>query len=512
MTRLVVVLKSLALASLATMMFGLFVSSTASAEGVGAEPWVTNPELYDDPAGLPSGGDKGYIRAPESAFVSAHGGIVSDIIYLNRCTGCPGTGCNCVFTKSSINDATSNQTYIGGVQQGQTMTITEFSHPQAVWDEFVTCMRAVYSPYDVSIVETDPGQTPHHEAVVAGRDVDIMRPGVLGVAPLDSSTCEPKNNVISFTFANAHGPTAGLTTAQHMCWTAAQESAHAFGLDHALDCSDPLTYLFTTSGGGSCGVRYYRNKLIDCGEDVARDCVCGGRKQNSHTKLLAVHGQGTVPAPPTVDVTMPTNNSTVVEPFSVVANVSDPRGVGRVEVLINGWEWAQVEGVVGRTAYLISVPNDVPDGILDIDVRGCNDLDSCATDRTTVTKGAPCATADTCAVGQRCEAGRCFWDPPTGQIGDDCTYSQACLSNLCSDIGGGDLACTESCFGGPNDLCPDGFECSAPTGQQGVCRPPPEETGCCSTGSDRNGSTALLVNVGLGLMVGLIAIRRRRRR
>jgi hypothetical protein len=490
---------------LAAVLILALVPSVAS-----AEPWIDEPDKYDDPAGLPSGGTTGYIRAPDSAFVTTPGGLVSDIIYLNRCTGCPGPTCGCVFTKSTQSDATSNQTIIGGVQPGMQMTVTEFAHTPEVWDEFVQCMRDVYSPYDVMVTDVDPGQVPHHEAVVAGRGSDMSLTGVLGVAPLDSQTCEPKNNVISFTFANDHGPGPGLTVAQHMCWTAAQESAHAFGLDHALDCTDPLTYLFTSPSGQNCGVRYFRNKLIDCGESQPRDCVCGGTKQNSHAKLTAVHGMGTVPPPPSVDVTMPADGATVSNPFSVIANVSDPRGVNRVEVLINGWEWTQVDGKIGSNAYLISVPPDVPDGVLEIDVRGCNDLNACATDRTTVTKGAPCADASTCAVGQRCDAGRCLWDPPTGEIGDDCTFNQFCTSNLCGDIGGGHLACTESCFGGPNDLCPEGFACSGATGQMGVCAPPVEDTGCCQASTTNR--TSLFVNLGLGAIVGLFAVRRRRRR
>lgn len=493
---------------LAVVLLLVLVPSLASAE----EPWIAEPDKYDDPAGLPSGGDKGYIRTPSSAFVpTPHGGLVSDIIYVNRCTGCPGAGCNCVFTKSSLNDATSNQTYIGGVQVGQQMTVAEFSHPQEVWDELMQCLRDVYSPYDVMITDVDPGQVPHHEAVAAGRGSDLMLTGVLGVAPIDPSQCEPKNNVVSFSFANAHGPVAGLSTAEHLCWTVAQESAHAFGLDHALDCSDPLTYLFTTSSGDGCGIRYFRNKLIDCGEDVARPCVCGGTKQNSHAKLLAVHGMGTVPPPPTVDLTTPTNGASVQAGFSVIANVVDPRGVGRVEVLLNGYKWAEVEGVTNRTSYLVPTPAEVPDGVIDIEVRGCNDLNACASDTTRVTKGAPCASADSCAAGQRCDGeGRCLWDPPAGQLGDDCTFAQFCVSGVCADIGGGTMACTESCFGGPNDQCPEGYACTGGTGQMGVCAVPPDEGGCCSVGGETN-RMALAVNLGLGAIVGLFAIRRRRR-
>ncbi|MBE7454543.1 MAG: hypothetical protein HS111_38505 [Kofleriaceae bacterium] len=461
---------------------------------------------YDDPAGLPSGGERGYIRTPPSAFVATpHGGLVSGIIYLNRCTG------GCTFTKSSINDATSNQTIIGNVDPGTTMMITEFAHSEAVWTELVDCVRAVYSPYDVEIVTEDPGLVPHHEAVVAGRAADINRPGVLGVAPLDSNTCEPKNNVISFSLANDHGSGAGLTLAQHICWTVAQESAHSFGLDHAFDCTDPLTYMATTQSGGPCGVKFFRNKLLDCGEFESRDCICGGTKQNAHSKLLAVHGPGQTPPPPTINVSGPMDGATVQRGFGVYATAIDPRGVDRIELRINGWKWAEVPGVPLKTsAYVLSVPLEVPDGVMELDISSCNDLNSCATQRVTVTQGAPCTTADTCLLGQRCDAGRCLWDPPAGEIGDACTFPQACISNVCADIGGGDLACTETCYGGPNDLCPDGFRCTGGTGQQGVCAPPSDEGGCCSAGD--LGASRLAVNLGLGALVGLLVVRRRRRR
>jgi hypothetical protein len=87
------------------------------------------------------------------------------------------------------------------------------------------------------------------------------------------------------------------------------------------------------------------------------------------------------------------------------------------------------------------------------------------------------------------------------------------VSNVCTDIGGGELACTENCYAGPNDSCPDGFQCAAETGQMGVCAPPPVPPGCCESHvAGRTDRRTLAVNLGLGALVGLSVLRRRRRR
>lgn len=416
---------------------------------------------------------------------------LSRILWLNRCPN------GCDFTKATTNDALSNLTQIGDVPIGTVMHVSPFALSEQVWTDYVACMREVYGPYNVQIVTEDPGPVPHHEAVVAGTAAEMHRPGALGVAPLDATTCVPKNNVISFSFANDHGPDPiGL------CWTTSQESAHSYGLDHAFDCSDPMTYL------GGCGQKYFRNKNINCGEFSARVCVCGSTTQNSHQKLLANFGPGVDPPPPTVAITMPADGATVPQGFSVFANATDRRGVAYAELYVNGWKWNTVNGA-GPT-FVLDLPQGVPDGVMEIKVRACNDLDVCAeTPVRTVTRGAGCDDAATdCLVGQKCEGGRCFWDPPATEFGETCAYDQECVSGRCADGGRGAI-CTQECFGPPNDRCPEGFECSAPSGGTGVCRhASEEETGCCSTGGS---SRSMALNLGLGAVVGLLALRRRRK-
>ena len=116
-----------------------------------------------------------------------------------------------------------------------------------------------------------------------------------------------------------------------------------------------------------------------------------------------------------------------------------------------------------------------------------------------------------CAEGQKCEAGKCFWEPPTLNLGDACDFSQQCVSLSCATVDGAQI-CSEDCVSGPNDRCPDGFECVAPgLGQHGAGGPiATDKGGCCSTGDQGRG--AVVVNIGLGCLLGLVIVRRRRRR
>ena len=465
-------------------------------------PSIAGADQRQDGPGVPpmaeiSGKTRGYIKAPPSAFVEHGGPEISKILYVNRCTG------GCTFTKSTYSDAITNNTIIGEFPVGTQFTVAEFAQSEQVWNDTLQCLREAYAPYDVQIVTEDPGAVPHHEAVLAGTWRDINRPGVLGVAPLDASTCEPKNNVISFSLANDH-----VADGLQLCWTIAQESAHSYGLDHAFECTDPMTYI-----GDNCGQKFFRNKASPCGENGPRDCLCSGSSQNSHAKLLSVHGANATPVPaPTIAITQPANGSTVTAPFSVVVGATDKRGINKLELLVNGWKWAEVPGSRNQ-AFLVSVPREVPDGVLDLTIRACNDLDICGAQTITVTKGAPCASADACLTGQKCEAGKCFWDPPTQELGDACEYAQQCLTGTCQGLSDGTQICTRSCFAGPNDDCDEGFKCGAAIGQEGVCVPASDDGGgCCSAGGDRGGmGGALAVNLGLGAAVGLMIVRRRRR-
>ncbi|MBK9036733.1 MAG: hypothetical protein IPL61_36700 [Myxococcales bacterium] len=451
---------------------------------------------------------RGYQLPPPGAVMPeppAHAAAISNILYLNRCVG----GCRITKTNFPNSSSLNNSTWIGGdIPVGSQYAFSEFAHGPTVWAEFVQCMKDIYAPYDVQIVETDPSPAPHHEAIVAGTSEEGFRTDALGIAELGAGFCAPKDNAISLNFANSHAAVGGISLAQNLCWTVAQETAHSWGLDHVMECRDSLTYMF------GCGPKFFRNVNAPCGTVANRACVCGGNTQNSHGKILAVFGQGTGPqVMPTLQVLQPTEGASFPRGTAIRVAAASTRGLKKILVDVNGWPWVDQPATTNST-HQVTLPDEVPDGVMALRIRACDDIDVCAEQTVTVTRGAPCTTADTCLGGQRCDAGACLWDPPTVDLGGTCEFDQQCLSRLCGDAGTGGLTCTEACQGPPNDLCPDGFACAAGPGEAGLCVPEGAggegDGGCCSV--DGGGRGAMGGALGLGAVVGLLIARRRRRR
>jgi MYXO-CTERM domain-containing protein len=439
--------------------------------------------------------------------------LVSPIIYLNRCAG------GCLLQPGTDDDATTaNPT--SAIVSGPS-NLSEFMFGDTVWNEFVTCMKEVYSPFNVQVTETRPGAgVQYHHAIVAGTTAEAMglMPGTLGVA-IVRGDCAPRNNAVSLTLANSHAN--NTKTALTLCWTAAQESAHAFGLDHSFQftsgqsaCNDPMTYREDCGGQ-----KFFRNDSAQCGTNKVAPCNCG-TTQNSHGKLLVVFGPAEgAPLVPPPDSTI-TSPTTGMLGASVGVSAGSKRGVSKVELIINGFKWAETKGApfgpngqVNPSNYQLNVPPALPNSIVDVIARSCDDLGRCTDSPVvTLTKGAACADASTCAKGQKCEAGKCFWDPPVGMIGDTCTYNEFCESLMCAGDEGSQV-CSKNCVPNTADACPENFEC-IPTGTTaGFCYPDDAGGGgCCSVGDDE-GPSQWFVHGGLSLlMLGLLVRRRRTRK
>jgi MYXO-CTERM domain-containing protein len=409
------------------------------------------------------------------------------------------------------------------------------------WAQVVKCMKEVYSPYAITVQDTVPaGGVSYTEAIIAGQPGDIGQPtGVLGIAPL-AGDCSAQDNVISFSFANHHPAQARVL---NICWTAAQETAHAFGLDHEFSfpsgdvggpplpaggmgsagdglsaCNDPMTY--STLCGGE---KFFRNEAAKCGEYMARDCRCGGT-QNSHQKMINVFGPATslIPAP-TVSVALPADGATVAPNWNTAVNAGSQRGVARVELWLNGYDWSSQIGVQfsndgqpDPAAYSLVAPNGVPDGAIRIVAKAYDDL-GLETDSSPVQvmKGAACTADSACATGQHCNTGAdtgtvptggCYWDTPAGMLGDKCTYNQFCTSGICQG-NAGDEICTQNCIVGVQDSCPSSYDCVMTSGANGLCFPSSGGGGCCNA----SGNGAALAHGGLALIVLGLVFRRRRR-
>jgi hypothetical protein len=512
-------------------------------------------------------GPRRFVVTPKEAFTPLAG--AQPVIYLNRCVG------NCTVIGGGANDARSMMssippagnytlheftnyagqvgsagTCVGGSKDmmsctadaqcmGDTCNLTAGTctanasiactmdvecngvceTADADWAAVVQCMKEVYSPYAVTVTDVLPPAGAYTEAVIAGQPGELAEAAdVLGIAPF-ASDCSSENNVLAFTFANHH-PGTLQARALGICWTAAQETAHTFGLDHEFQfvtafstnmfsaCMDPMTY--RTDCGGE---KFFRNADAQCGEYTARTCRCGGT-QNSHGKLISVLGEGTsiVPPPDASFVTAPSPRQGQAWPVFVQAG--SKRGVDHVELWLNGYPWAtQPGGVYGMNGqidpsnYTLTAPANVPDGTIDIVIKAYDDLgvegDS---SMMTVEKGPPCTSADTCAKGQSCSNGRCAWDTPTGTIGEGCPYPQFCTSGVCTP--GQNPICTQYCAIGSANACPHGYDCVPETGgAMGYCEP--SSGGCCSASEERG---ALWRHGALAALVLVVTTRRRRAR
>jgi hypothetical protein len=461
-------------------------------------------------------GRRTYVETPVEAFSTPTPHAISQTLYLERCKG------GCTINKGTSNDARTNTSTIP--TQPGAHSVTEYQNAagqtgtaaDTEWNAVVTCMKEVYSPYNVTVTDVKPTTgVSYHLALIAGNPGDIgLGNDILGIAPL-AGDCSPQDNVISFSFANHHSA-QDPQRVFNLCWTAAQESAHAFGLDHEFafqdgssSCRDPMTY--RSDCGGQ---RFYRNEVATCGEFEARPCKCGGT-QNSHLKIQAVFGPGmAITGNPTSNVTLPLPNTTLGA--VVAAQAGSKRGIARVELFLNGFKWAEGKGAAfgangqaNPSTYTITVPNNVPNSIIDVQVRAFDDLGAFTDSaKVTVTKGAACTSADACAKGQKCEGGRGFWDQPAGEIGDACTYGQFCKSLLC-DGTVEEQICTKECIPGVTDSCPENLECVMRSPGKGVCFFGADDSGCCSVNHESNG---WMPGAFGALLFGVFVVLRPRRR
>jgi hypothetical protein len=435
---------------------------------------ASSSALADRPRGT-------YIVTDPDVSALGPGGPTSNVIYLNRCA--PG---DCDFTSSQIEDAVTNQSSI----LGQNGTLSPFAAGDTAWAAVVECVQKAYAPFDVVVTDQDPSPTPHFEAVVGGTPDQLGFPeNVAGVAPFN---CGVINNAITYSFANVF-----QDSVPHICWTVAQETAHAFGLDHEFLCEDPMTYLDT------CGPeKWFRNVDAPCGEFEERGCMCGGTTQNSFTFIADVFGPGNN-EPPTVQITAPQDGASVSKGFPVTATASDDIEIARVELWINN----QMIQSADSEPYSFTVPANLSDGVQKVEVRAFDIYDVNSTAEIEVTQGAPCQSADQCQGSNTCVDGRCVLGPGApGGLGEICTQNTQCASGQCGDDGTAKY-CAEECEVGAGG-CPDGFGCRQ-AGASAVCWPGYDEGGGCQAGASRGSQLAAIALAMLAVVIG--AGRRRRR-
>ena len=376
-------------------------------------------------------------------------GHTSNLIYLNKCEG------GCTIYPGYDDSRTNTSSVVAGVL-GTTAYISEFEHSQEDWDELVQCVTRTYEPFGIVITDQDPGGASHFEAIVAGIDDEINYTAG-GVAP---GGCGFTNNAITFSFANQ----GSLST---LCWTVAQETAHAFGLDHVMECSDPMTYLT------GCGYdKSFQDIDAPCGENVNRQCKCGGSTQNSF-KLIRDHfGTGEL-TPPEVKINRPESGAVVKSNFPFEVGATDDIEVYSVEFMIDG----VVVSELTSPPWVINAPDGLV-GRVQVSARAKDNL------------GTESNVASVEVV----------IDDTLIQFGDACENNEDCEGSLCAIGSDGNGSCSQFCeLEASDNSCPSGTSCTA-AGDQGVCWPGKDSSsGMCSASSASSWLSAFLVLFFVGL-------------
>jgi hypothetical protein len=184
-------------------------------------------------------------------------------IFLNRAGGTYTVGAN---------DSVAN------TQDFTTDPVTAPAYPYGdpEWNATRDCVAALFAPFNVNVVDVDPGAVDHVEILITtSPSVFGFQSGVSGVAP-----AVPDCHLLERGFSPVFATPFGASGTRAVCEIAASMAGILYGLDWAMHCPDVMTYM------SGCGDKAFRDVTAMCGEFQARQCRCGGATQNSYRLLL----------------------------------------------------------------------------------------------------------------------------------------------------------------------------------------------------------------------------------
>ncbi len=401
------------------------------------------------------------------------------------------------LTASATNDdARNNISAIlsGAVAPGQTRTIPSFnpsvlsstgglSRSQII-NKVKQDLYNMHAAYNVEFVTERPASGNYSMIVFGGNCPSVSGDGgCVGVALLDCGDAQFPNNIV-FVFPD------GMRI-DDMTVTAAQESAHGFGLSHTTDSNDVMypTLLSNPPDGFGAG-------NIPSGE-----MSCSGASfQDSDQMMmdtLGFRGQDTIP--PAVNVTSPTAGSAVAPGSELTATATDNTAVVSVEFVVNG------EVVATKTSppYEFTVPNDTApgDGVLSVRAKDAEGNEGSDRVLVYILSGdeQPCDNGE-CPKGMECSNDICIPDNGIdGELGDVCESNEDCVVGACAALDD-EKRCSVPCS--DEEPCPSGFECRGGA----ACWPSQDGGGCSAAGGGRGAGP-----FGLGLALLALALLGRRR-
>lgn len=185
-------------------------------------------------------------------------------LYLNRISESWSPGAD---------DATTNTSLV----LDMTRTLPAYPYGEPSWQAIKACITTQLAPFNVNVVDTDPGTAPHHEIVFTTTYWDTSAGS--GIGTISSSSCMAKPvNGVSFVFAQ----TLTDVPADTCEFAVSQFASETAGLDHSMDCHDALGTYRT-----ACGPKMFLDQEIQCGEFSAHACMC--TNQQTQNSFQAMH-------------------------------------------------------------------------------------------------------------------------------------------------------------------------------------------------------------------------------
>jgi uncharacterized protein (TIGR03382 family) len=341
----------------------------------------------------------------------------------------------------------------------------------------------MYAPYNVQVTDQDPGPNVNHfELMVGGTSANVGISNAGGVAPFIPCDGQLQDNVISFVFA------AETSDPDYLCWAAAQETSHVFGLDHEMNAQDPMTYL--TPPVKKAG---FQNADTPCGEYQNRTCWCGQPTQNSAQYLMDTMGPAHLD-PASITIDSPGDGAWVEPGIPVHATLMSQLSVTNALFQIDGANETSLE----KPPLTFNLPSSLSGGDHTITVTATDSAARQVSASITVHVTASCSDGQSCAKSFGCLGGYCVPDSRTpGGLGATCTQNTDCITGQCG-TDGTDHLCTGACDDGSK--CPGGYTCLQAANGVGVCWPS-DSGGGCATGS---GGSPLLALGGLGVLLAML--------
>lgn len=182
-------------------------------------------------------------------------------LYLNRTGGDYDTG--------PFDDAIANHS----VLLDGPMHLPPYSHDDATWASTARCIRDGLAPFEIDVVETDPGAVPHVEIVFT----TTYWAGPAGTTMVVPDSCLPHQ--LEFVFGDA------LATDVRACQMALIGFAEMTAkLSIGANCND-----FLDLSQDCAPARQFVDQTVDCADALGQPttCRCGGTQQNTFAVMSA---------------------------------------------------------------------------------------------------------------------------------------------------------------------------------------------------------------------------------